>query len=192
MNHLILKSRQKGATLIIGLVMLIVLTLIVISSFNFGKTNLEIVSNMQQRQEAIGAAQQALELAINSSRFVEYPMDVYTEPCNGSNKLCIDVNGDGATDVNVELKPAPTCLVAQTIKSSALNFAKEEDSQCSTGVQQTAGIEGSVTGDSRCSETVWEITAHAEDAATGASVDVTQGVGIRVDTNDIVTACPTT
>jgi Tfp pilus assembly protein PilX len=192
MSNPINMIRQKGATLLIGLVMLIVLTLIVISSFNFGKTNLEIVSNMQQRQETIGAAQQALELAINSSRFVEYPLDVYTEPCNGSNKLCIDVNGDGANDVNVELKPAPTCLVAQTIKSSSLNFAKEEDTQCSTGVQQTAGIEGSVTGDSRCSETIWEITAHAEDVATGATADVTQGVAIRVDTNNIVTACPTT
>ena len=98
MSNPIYMTRQKGATLLIGLVMLIVLTLIVISSFNFGKTNLEIVSNMQQRQETIGAAQQALELAINSSRFVEYPLDVYTEPCNGSNKLCIDVNGDGLDD----------------------------------------------------------------------------------------------
>ena len=189
MSHFNLKTRQSGATLLIGLVMLVVLTLIVISSFNFGKSNLEIVSNMQQRQEAIGAAQQALELAINTPRFVEYPNDVYLEPCNGSNKLCIDVNADGTVDVNVELK-TPTCLVAQTIKSSALNFAKEEDAQCSTGVQQTAGIEGSVTGDSRCSNTVWEMTAHAEDITTGATADVTQGVGIQVDTNDIVTACP--
>lgn len=185
-------KRQHGATLLVGLIMLVVLTLMVITSFNFGKTNLEIVANMQQRQEAVSAAQQAIELAINNSRFVEFPEAVYTEPCGAENTLCIDINGDGTRDVNVSLKPKPTCLVAQTIKSSALNFAKEEDAQCSTGVQQTAGIEGSVTGDSRCSETIWEITAHAEDLATGATADVVQGVGVRVDTNDIVTACPAT
>ncbi|MEK7736556.1 MAG: hypothetical protein AAB319_02190, partial [Pseudomonadota bacterium] len=43
--------RQRGATLVIGLIMLVLLTLMAVSSFNLGKSNLQIVGNMQFRNQ---------------------------------------------------------------------------------------------------------------------------------------------
>jgi hypothetical protein len=44
--------RQRGATLFIGLVMLVVLTLFALSAFQTSSTNLKTVGNMQEREEA--------------------------------------------------------------------------------------------------------------------------------------------
>ncbi|TLY72603.1 MAG: hypothetical protein E6K46_03125 [Gammaproteobacteria bacterium] len=42
-------GRQRGATLIVSLIMLLLITLLAVSSFTLGKANLQIVGNMQQR-----------------------------------------------------------------------------------------------------------------------------------------------
>ena len=41
-----LPHRQRGATLIVSLIMLLLITLLAISSFTLGKGNLQIVGNM--------------------------------------------------------------------------------------------------------------------------------------------------
>jgi len=48
--------RQRGAALIVSLIMLLLITLLAISSFTVGKSNLQIVGNMQQRAQALAAA----------------------------------------------------------------------------------------------------------------------------------------
>ena len=48
--------RQHGITLVTALILLVVLTLLALTTFNLGKSNLQIVSNMQQRDEAQAAA----------------------------------------------------------------------------------------------------------------------------------------
>ncbi|MGE5087655.1 MAG: hypothetical protein ACM3QY_00905, partial [Candidatus Levyibacteriota bacterium] len=59
-------SRQRGVTMIVGLIMLVLLTLLVLASFQLGKTNLEIVGNAQDRGDSIASAQQTIEAAISS------------------------------------------------------------------------------------------------------------------------------
>jgi Tfp pilus assembly protein PilX len=58
-------SRQRGAVLVISLVLLIVLTLFVISSTRIATGNLRIVGNLQAQQNVENVAQQALEQVLS-------------------------------------------------------------------------------------------------------------------------------
>jgi Tfp pilus assembly protein PilX len=57
---------QRGAVLVISLVLLVVLSLFVISSTQIAGDNLRIVGNMQSKQNVELIAQQALEQVISS------------------------------------------------------------------------------------------------------------------------------
>jgi Tfp pilus assembly protein PilX len=48
--------KQRGATLLVALIMLGVLMLFVVSSLNTSTTNLRVVGNMQAKNEALGAS----------------------------------------------------------------------------------------------------------------------------------------
>ena len=65
-----IKNRQNGATLITALIMLIVLTLLVVSGIRSSNTNLRIAGNMQMQEEAVAAAQQAIESVISARTLV--------------------------------------------------------------------------------------------------------------------------
>jgi Tfp pilus assembly protein PilX len=181
--------RQRGVTLVVALIMLVLLTLLALTSFNVGRSNLQVVSNMQQRDETIAAAREVIEETISSTRFFATPGDVLAKPCGAPNTRCVDTNGDGVPDVTVELTPPPTCVKANAIKNSDLDLSNEEDRGCSLGAGQVHGIEGANTGNSECANSVWEVNAVATDNATQASTTVTQGVAVRVAHDDIATNC---
>lgn len=60
-------TSQCGATLLISLIMLVVLTLFVISAINLTNVNLRIAGNMQIQAETQAAAQQAIEQLITKA-----------------------------------------------------------------------------------------------------------------------------
>ncbi|NML60044.1 hypothetical protein HHL21_02870 [Massilia sp. RP-1-19] len=182
--------RQQGITLIMALVMLVVLTMLALTSFNMNQSNLQIVSNMQQRDEALAAAREVIEETISSTRFFETPSNVLANPCGANNQRCVDVNGDGVTDVTVAITPAPRCVKAQSIKSSDLDLAEPEDLGCSIGANQNWATEGATTGNSTCANSIWDVHVVATDAVTEAQVEVNQGIAVRVAEDDIATNCP--
>ena len=185
-----LRRHEAGITLVMALIMLVLLTLLALTSFNLGNSNLKIVGNMQQREQTIEAANEVLEATISNTKFFRTPQAAVPDPCGGPNQRCIDTNGDGKEDVHVVLT-TPTCAKAQIIKGSDLDVDhSEEDRHCSDGGDQTFGIVGAATGNSSCANTVWDLTAVATDVATGASVKVTEGVAVRVGTDDVATNCP--
>ena len=55
------RKRQAGTTLVIGMIMLVLMTLLAVTSFNLGRGEYQIISNMQFQSEAASAAQMALE-----------------------------------------------------------------------------------------------------------------------------------
>ncbi|WP_019142916.1 hypothetical protein [Noviherbaspirillum massiliense] len=186
-------SRQKGITLLIALIMLVLLTLLVVTSLNLGKGSLQATGNMQHRNDTINAAQEVLERTISTTRFVETPTAVFLNPCDGvPNRRCVDINGDGKNDVKVTLTPAPTCLKAQTIKTTSLDLSNPEDAGCSLGTPQNFGIgmPGTSSGDSLCSNSLWELRAEAVDDVTETKVVATQGVSVRVSNDSIAASCP--
>lgn len=186
-----LRRRQHGMTLIMALIMLVVLTLLALTSFNLGKSNLQIVSNMQSRNEAVAAAHEVIETAISNTNFFEQPEAVLTKTCGEANSACVDTNGDGTDDVKVVLSPPPTCVKVAPIKVDKLDFKDEDDRNCSLGETQNSGVEGSNTGNSACANSTWEITAVATDLQNESTVQVVQGVAVRVSTDDTTTSCPT-
>jgi Tfp pilus assembly protein PilX len=183
-------ARQRGLTLVTALIMLVLLTLLALTSFNLGKSNLQVVSNMQQRDQAVAAAREVIEESISTTRLFTTPKDVLAAPCNGPNTRCVDVNGDGKPDITVALTPPPTCVKAKPLKNSELDLANAEDVGCSQGAIQNFGVAGAVTGNSQCANSVWEVNAVATDNATSAAVTVTQGVAVRVSQDDLATNCP--
>jgi Tfp pilus assembly protein PilX len=186
------RQGQRGVTLIIALVMLVALAMLGIWAYNGSTTNTRIVGNMQVRQEALDAAQAALETTISSALFTTAPAAVAASAVN------VEVNGVNYAvslkDKNGDKKPA--CYRAKPIKSKDLNFNSEADRKCMQGTPGTLGIESEVpptsitTGDSLCSETEWNVYAEVTDPQTGAFVAVNQGVGARVLTTAASDSCP--
>jgi hypothetical protein len=180
-------TRQRGATLVVALIFLILMSLFAISAFNNSNVNIRVVGNMQARQEAVGAAQVALEQTISSPTFSSSPDAVAANP------VAVDIDGNGTQDYEVKMIPRPKCFRAKPIKSSELDPALAADLACmKSGVVSNAGLEtpGSTTaGNSLCSNSEWNIRAEVTDGRTGAKVAVNQGVALRVLETDATNAC---
>lgn len=181
-----LPRRQRGITLLVGLIFLVLLTLMGVAAFNFGKAGFMATANMQFRNESTHAAEQVIdELIDNTNIELTNATNLYG---TGSNVRQIDINGQG-TRVTVTVAP-PTCIQTVVIKNTALDLTKDDDLGCSRGVDQgSLGVEGATAGDSLCSETVWEVRATAEQSLSGAKATVVQGVGQRVATGLVANAC---
>ncbi len=183
--------RQRGATLIVSLTMLLLITLLAVGSFTLGKSNLQIVGNMQQRNQAFAAAQGAVAAVISSTQFTITPTNAI--PANavpaycagGANTTCVGVNGDNAPDINVVV--TPTCDSIQPIPVTQLDYTNPNDAGCLIGAAQDFGVVGASNNNSMCSNSVWDVQASATDAMTGANSVVDQGVAVRVPSTD---ACP--
>lgn len=72
-----LKIYQDGATLIVALVMLVLLTMLAVSAINLSTTNLKIVGNMQAQKYMDAAAQEAIEQVMSTS-------DTFTAPATAT------------------------------------------------------------------------------------------------------------
>ncbi len=156
MNRPSLPRAQRGATLIVGLIMLVLLTLVVTSAFTLSTTNLKAVGNMQFRDEAIAAANVAIEQVLGSP-FTEKPT---------SEGLIVDIDNDGNTDYVVAIA-TPSCIRASQVVG---------DVEAKTG-EGTSVTVGSVHAPLSFN-TVWDIDATVTSAGTGASVRVRQGVRV--------------
>ncbi|MDH4570672.1 hypothetical protein E8E95_28670 [Pseudomonas sp. BN414] len=172
-------GRQRGAVLLVALIMLLLVTLLAVSGFNMTQTNLKVVQNMESRNLAKYAANAAIEEAISSVQFLSSPGSVFQENCEESNRKCYDFDGDGRKDVAVKMD-TPSCVIVLPIKNSELDADNASDASCF--------IQGQLN--SMCVNTVWEMRATATDAVTGAEITVLQGVAVRATSNNVATACP--
>jgi Tfp pilus assembly protein PilX len=94
-------KKQCGAALVVGLIMLVLITLMLITALNVGTANFRSVSNMQFREEAIAAANQAIEQVI-SSTFAAAP---------AAETIEIDTDNDDDADYVVDIA-IPVCVSA--------------------------------------------------------------------------------
>lgn len=190
--------RQSGATLLVTLIMLIMLTLFAISAMNTGTINLRMVGNMQARSEALDSTNRMIERVLSVPTFISTPANAIASPCGAPNTICTDLNGDGTPEFTTTLSPAPACVQARAIKVKELILQiGNEDLACvQAQAQGTFAVAGAApTGDSLCGVTVWDITAVTRTSgATAANTEVnftaTQGVGVRVSALDMATNCP--
>ena len=99
--------RQQGVSLLLSLIMLVVLTLLVVSAVRMSNSNLKTVGNMQFKNEAVAAAQQAIEQQVMGDVNNFYtPVD---QP--------ISINGYTGTI------SAPVCLQIVSVSGYSVEFA---------------------------------------------------------------------
>jgi len=149
-------SNQRGATLAVGLITLVVITLLTVSAFTMSGGNLKVVGNMQHRNEAIAAANMAIEQTIN----MNFPT---INPADFPSTLNIDIDQNNTDDYVVSIA-APVCVRAAP---APVNLAA------------LSGVNSNVTN-SGDYLTLWEIAVTAESQATGASVFAKQGINKRL------------
>ena len=186
-------QRQRGVTLFFALIFLILLTLLAVTTFNVGKSSMDIVGNFQHANEVQAAAQETIEEALSTRRLVESPGTIFLTPCTANNTRCVDVNGDGTDDVNVVITPTPSCVKAQAVKNRQLVITSSTSPDLACTVSPPPGTGGVVaipSGNSFCADTIWEVRAVATDNTTEAKTTVTEGVAVRVKTDTVATYCP--
>ena len=156
---------ERGAALVIGLIMLVLITLMLITALNLGTSNFRAMSNMQFRNEAIAAANRAIELVI-SSPFTDAP---------ASETINVDMDNNGTTDYIV-IMATPICVFA------AQAFGADPSS-LSLPVTMSAASTWS---------TVWNLraTVNANNNTAGASVRVHSGVRVLLSESQKNAVCP--
>lgn len=176
------RNKQRAQTLIVGLVMLMVLTLLVMSALRASNINTRISGNMQMQEEAATAATDATEQVI-STNFTAAPV---------SQVIAVDINNDGTPDYTANV-PTPKCTGSLAVTNAHLNPGNAADVPCisSATAQQTglmvSGVAVPATGQSWCYLQQWEVQAQVTDNRTGATATSTQGVSLRVP---VGTECP--
>jgi type II secretory pathway pseudopilin PulG len=179
-------NRQRGATLIVSLIMLLLITMLAVTSFRLGSSDLQIAGNLQSRKQALAAAQGAIEQVISSTQFTATPTNAIPKPCGGNpNTTCTDINGDGVTDVTVVVNP--TCVSIQPIPVASLDFSNPNDAGCLVGASQDFGVAGGANNNSMCANSVWDTQATATDVVTGAQYVIDEGTAVRVP---VASVCP--
>ena len=167
-----LPARQKGVTLLVGMIMLVVLTLLVVFAIRSSNTGLQVAGNMQAQIEATGAAQQAIEQIVEQFKLDTLnPADIaaQTVPVQlGNQQFLVAV----ATPV-CEMK-APVYVVTDPT-GSGRNCLGSNNNDVILDVDGNEIVRLTI-----CATQSWRVEATASDATTGANVSLVQGVSIRV------------
>lgn len=175
------RPRQTGATLIVSMIMLVVLTLLVVFSIRSGNTNLRIAGNMQHQAEAFAATQQAIEQVIEQIKATDNIALIAAQTV---------VVPTGGVTYSVAVAPMNTCIVEVPILNEALDPSNANDVPCFESPDDDRAIKAEGTLTTRlaaCKQQQWEIQAGVTDSASGTSLTQVQGLSIRVPAT---VACP--
>lgn len=177
-------ASQRGATLVVALIFLVLMSLFAISAFNSSSNNLRIVGNSQAMQESLSAAQLAVEATISTPEFYQNPNGVATSP------IPVDMNGDGTADYTAWLKPAPQCYRAKPLlKEEIPDPPKDGETtvdvweKCRYSLSQTPisidkETPDTSTNPASCAAMEWNVRAEVKDATSSTQVTVNQGVAV--------------
>lgn len=163
---------QRGVTLIVALIMLVVLTLLALSAVTDSNSNLRVAGNMQVQTEGIAAAQQAIEQTL-SNNFTVAP---------ASAVISVDVNNDQVTDYSVSVA-TPVCMNTTPLDNTTPNLPPQCLSSAvasNTGIVSSSGT-STAKPQSWCNAQLWEVQASASSSgSTGAAAVVHQGASLNV------------
>jgi hypothetical protein len=162
------KQTQAGATLVVSMIMLIVLTLLVVSAIRSSTTNLRIAGNMQVQGEVTAAAQQAVEQVLDSD---------FTAT---SNAQAITVSM-GAVSYTVNVTK-PTCSNTEPVARDELKKTDANDQLCFGDGDLLPVLDSDgkqIVTAAKCNKQVWEVQADVTDSNSGAKTSVVQGIAKR-------------
>jgi len=178
---------QHGSALVMSIFFLLLLATLALTGLRASTTNVQIVGNMQARQEVTAAAQMLLEQTVSTDEFATNPQGVYAAA-----RVATDYNGDGQTDAVAVLAQAPVCLRARSVSFIDLDPNNPQDAPCFASAALTnPGLlpgSGGPAG-SLCADTEWHLRVRSTDAATGAAMTLNQGVTVRTAVVGLSTVC---
>jgi hypothetical protein len=166
MNQNIPVRYQRGASLVVGLIMLTVITILVMSSYALTSANNKAVGNMQFRNESIAAANAAIEQVITSP----FSDDPTAESIN------VDLDGNDTVDYTVDFAQ-PQCINVTKVPGTS-----SAPSSLSLGAAFAVSTAAYYL-------TVWDLDGTVTEATTGASVQVHQGVRVRLSQAQFDSVC---
>lgn len=163
---------QRGATLLISLIMLVVLTLFAITAIRTGNIGLKIVGNQQSQKLMEAAAAQAIEQVVSNLGNFD-AIALIAPAATAAQRVCVNANaaaGDPAAVI-----PPTACTSGTQVDVQPV--------RCVSAKRQTGG---SLTQPMSTYENTWEIIATVTDTLTGAKATYHQGVMIRM----LASSCP--
>ena len=163
-------GRQRGATLLIALIMLVVLTLFAITAIRTGNIGLKIVGNQQASKLMEAAAAQAVEQVVSNLGNFD-SANVVPPTTTVAQRVCVNAT---AGNPPAAIPPA-TCTSGTQVDV--------EPVRCISAKRQTGG---SLTQAMSTYENTWEVVATVTDSLTGAKATYHQGVMIRM----LASSCP--
>ncbi len=163
-------SRQRGATLLVALIMLVMLTLFAVSAIRTGNIGLKVVGNQQTQKFMEAAAQEAIEQALSNLGNFD-PANVVAPTTTVAQRIC--VNGQPPV---ITVNPSTTACTSGT----------PVDVSPARCISSTRSGLDSLTQPMATFDNVWEITATVTDTVTGAKAVYHQGVKMRMLAN----SCP--
>jgi hypothetical protein len=178
---------ERGSALVVAIMFLLMLATLALTGLRASTTNVQIVGNMQARQEVTAAAQMLIEQTVSTDEFARNPQGVYAAA-----RLVTDSNGDGEADAVAVLAQAPICLRARAVALNDLDPSNPQDAACFASAALTnPGLlpSGGAPAGSLCADTEWQIVARATDARTGATITLNQGVTLRTAVVGLNTVC---
>ena len=180
-----IRARERGVTLLVALVMLVVLTLFALTAIRTGNIGFKVVGNQQTQKLNEAAAQQAVEQVIsNLANFDPRALPstfVRTSPPKYAQRVCVNAAaGDDpvkipAGGVPVSSLDLPLCGSGTPVDVEPVRCISTKRSQFDSLTQPMATYDN-----------IWEIVAKATDSLTGATATYHQGVKIRMLSNN----CP--
>jgi Tfp pilus assembly protein PilX len=151
MNMHKLPGRQRGATLVMGIIFLTLLMLSVTVAFRMSSSNLKAVGNLQSQAEAEASAEAAIEKLISTDA-------VFLAPAGSTVP-------EDSYGVSVSIA-APVC-----IRAVPVGVDSSGDPNPNIHLEGVTLLQGYL-------ETHWDIAATATTGATGAKVETHQGIKI--------------
>jgi Tfp pilus assembly protein PilX len=169
-----LRSHERGITLIVALVMLVVLTLVVVSAIRFGNLSIGIARNTQSEVEGTAAVQYAIESKVQE----------IANPSTNISGMAVTTmsvsTGGGTYSVTVQ---KPACILTKNIKTTDLNPASTADRPCFEGTDPDRQEDSSgnlTSAPTACKDQQWDIAASLVGDGNGTQISMLQGISVRV------------
>lgn len=180
MNHRGIHTKQTGATLIVALMFLLMMTLFAVSSINMSTINLKIISNMQATKTLDAVAKDLVEQLVGTANtFTNTPTNtlVITE-YNPTTSAVVTTNLVVGTH-NSDGLPTPTYnTLGNPVQTALGTIAWVEDPECVDS--QTASGYTALNSALSPDDNTWEVVVHLTDGFTGATSTMHQGTKIRM------------
>lgn len=170
MNHHGRAYSERGATLVVALIMLLLFTLLVSGAWNLSMVNLKAVGNIQMRDEAIAAANMAIDEVLKSDFTSTSCPPGFTDSDACVEDVLLDINNDGVDDYTARV--AKLCVQEKVVLVPAGACQQSLLPMC-----QDPWL------------TVWELRATVTDPASGAYTAVRSGVNMILTTAERTVRC---